>query len=123
MADNGEGGRAAVIGGGTRGGGIAQVLLEAGCDVVVVEADAEAAERARARIAEGLARRKDATPEQIEARTARLRAVTGMAETLDVNLVVEAIPELPEAKRDLLAAAEKVVPPTALLASNTSSLS
>ena len=66
-----EGGRAAVLGGGTMGAGIAQVLLEAGCEVVVVEA----------------------------------------------------IPEIPDAKRDLLAAAEKVVPPTALLASNTSSLS
>ena len=123
MADNGGGGRAAVIGGGTMGAGIAQVLLEAGCDVVVVEADAAAAERAQARIAEGLARRKDAAPEELEARRARLRAVTGLTEPLDVDLVVEAIPELPDAKRDLLAAAEKVVPPTTLLASNTSSLS
>jgi 3-hydroxybutyryl-CoA dehydrogenase len=123
MADNGGGGRAAVIGGGTMGAGIAQVLLEAGCDVVVIEADPEAAERARARVAEGLGRRKDATPEEIEARTARLRAITGMTEPLDVDLVVEAIPELPDAKRDLLAAAEKVVSPAALLASNTSSLS
>jgi 3-hydroxybutyryl-CoA dehydrogenase len=123
MADNGGGGRAAVIGGGTMGAGIAQVLLEAGCDVVVIEANAEAAERARARVAEGLGRRKDATPEDIEARTARLRAITGMTESLDVDLVVEAIPELPDAKRDLLVAAEKVVSPAALLASNTSSLS
>jgi 3-hydroxybutyryl-CoA dehydrogenase len=72
MTTMGEGGRAAVIGGGTMGAGIAQVLLEAGCDV---------------------------------------------------ELVVEAIPEIPAAKRDLLAAAEKVTPPTTLLASNTSSLS
>ena len=123
MAEDGAGGRAAVIGGGTMGAGIAQVLLEAGCDVVVVEADAGAAERARARIAEGLARRKDTSPEEIEARTARLRAVIGLAEPLDVDLVVEAIPEIPGAKLDLLAAAEKVVPPGALLATNTSSLS
>jgi 3-hydroxybutyryl-CoA dehydrogenase len=40
-----------------------------------------------------------------------------------VELVVEAIPEIPAAKRDLLAAAEKVTPPGVLLASNTSSLS
>jgi 3-hydroxybutyryl-CoA dehydrogenase len=123
MSENGGDGRAAVIGGGTMGAGIAQVLLEAGCDVVVVEADADAAERARARVAEGLGRRKGAAPTEIEARTARLRAVTGLTEPLDVELVVEAIPEFPDAKRDLLAAAEKVVPPTALLASNTSSLS
>jgi 3-hydroxybutyryl-CoA dehydrogenase len=117
------GGRAAVIGGGTMGAGIAQVLLEAGCEVVVVEADRDAAERAQARVVDGLRRRKDAAPDEIEARIGRLRAVTGFDAPLDVELVVEAIPEIPDAKRDLLAAAEKVVPPEALLASNTSSLS
>jgi 3-hydroxybutyryl-CoA dehydrogenase len=116
-------GRAAVIGGGTMGAGIAQVLLEAGCEVTVVEADAETAERARARIADGLARRKGVEPAEVEARVGRLRAAAGLAGPLDVELVVEAIPEIPAAKRDLLAAAEKVTPPGVLLASNTSSLS
>ena len=123
MTDGGAGGRAAVIGGGTMGAGIAQVLLEAGCEVVLVEADAEAAERARARIADGLGRRKNVDAAEIEARAGRLRTATGFDGPLDVDLVVEAIPEIPDAKRDLLAAAEKVVPATALLASNTSSLS
>ena len=120
---DGEGGRAAVIGGGTMGAGIAQVLLEAGCEVVVVEADAEAAERARARIGDGLRRRKGVDPAEVDARFGRLSTATGLEEPLDVELVVEAIPEIPAAKRDLLAAAEKVVSPGALLASNTSSLS
>ena len=123
MMEGQSGGRAAVIGGGTMGAGIAQVLLEAGCEVVVVEADGETAERARARIVEGLGRRKDAEPAEVEARAGRLRAVAGLDGPLDVDLVVEAIPEIPGAKRDLLAAAEKVVPSGALLASNTSSLS
>ena len=123
MADNAGVARAAVIGGGTMGAGIAQVLLEAGCAVVVVEADADAAERARSRIADGLGRRKDVAAEELEARRSRLSTVTDLSEPLGVELVVEAIPEIPDAKRDLLAAAEKVVPPGALLASNTSSLS
>jgi 3-hydroxybutyryl-CoA dehydrogenase len=123
MVEDGGGGRAAVIGGGTMGAGIAQVLLEAGCEVVVVEADADAAEQARGRIVDGLVRRKDVAAEEIEARAGRLSVVTDLSEPLGVELVVEAIPEIPDAKRDLLAAAEKVVPPTALLASNTSSLS
>jgi 3-hydroxybutyryl-CoA dehydrogenase len=105
------------------GAGIAQVLLEAGCEVVVVEADADAGERARTRVADGLARRKGVDPEEIEARAGRLRVASGLDAPLDVDLVIEAIPEIPAAKRDLLAAAEKVVPPGALLASNTSSLS
>src|SRR5205085_6045686 len=117
------GGRAAVIGGGTMGAGIAQVLLEAGCEVTVVEADTGAAERAGARIADGLARRKGVDPAEVDARRRRLHAVTGLDGPLDVELVVEAIPEIPAAKRELLAAAEKVTPPGALLASNTSSLS
>jgi 3-hydroxybutyryl-CoA dehydrogenase len=121
--DEAGGGRAAVIGGGTMGAGIAQVLLEAGCEVVLVEADRDAAERARARIADGLGRRKDAAPGDVAARLGRLRAITGLDAPLDVDLVVEAIPEIPDAKRELLAAAEKVAPPGALLASNTSSLS
>src|SRR5581483_4525797 len=123
MNNGGEGGRAAVIGGGTMGAGIAQVLLEAGCDVVLIEADAAAAERARARVADGLRRRKDVDSEEIEARAGRLRTLTGLDAPLDVELVVEATPEIPDAKRELLAAAEKAVPATALLASNTSSLS
>jgi 3-hydroxybutyryl-CoA dehydrogenase len=123
MGESEAGGRAAVIGGGTMGAGIAQVLLEAGCEVVLVEADAAAAGRAKARIVGGLCRRKDATPAEVEARVGRLRTVTGLDGPLDVELVVEAIPEIPDAKRDLLAAAEKVTPPGALLASNTSSLS
>jgi 3-hydroxybutyryl-CoA dehydrogenase len=122
MSEN-EGGRAAVIGGGTMGAGIAQVLLEAGCEVVLVEADGEAAERARARVAGGLARRKGIAPQELDARVGRLRVVAGLDAPLDVEFVVEAIPEIPAAKRDLLSAAEKVAPPGALLASNTSSLS
>lgn len=123
MAEGGEGGRAAVIGGGTMGAGIAQVLLEAGCEVVVVEADLGTAMLAKGRVIDGLCRRKDVSSEEVAARSGRLRTATGLSEPLDVELVVEAIPEIPDAKRDLLAAAEKVVPPTALLASNTSSLS
>jgi 3-hydroxybutyryl-CoA dehydrogenase len=104
------------------GAGIAQVLLEAGCEVVIVEADAEAAERARGRVVDGLGRRKNVAPEELDARAARLRAITSLDGPLDVDLVVEAIPEIPDLKRSLLARAEKVIGPNALLASNTSSL-
>ena len=86
-----------MIGGGTMGAGIAQVLLEAGCEVVLVEADAEAAERARGRVADGLGRRKNVDPAEIAARAARLRTATGFEGPLDVDLVVEAIPEIPAA--------------------------
>jgi 3-hydroxybutyryl-CoA dehydrogenase len=122
MTDDAGAGRAAVIGGGTMGAGIAQVLLEAGCDVVLVEADPEAAERARSRVVDGLGRRRNVAPEEIEARAGRLRVLTGLDGPLDVDLAVEAIPEIPDLKRSLLARTEKAIGPEALLASNTSSL-
>ncbi|HVW33953.1 MAG TPA: 3-hydroxyacyl-CoA dehydrogenase family protein [Acidimicrobiia bacterium] len=112
-----------MIGGGTMGAGIAQVLLEAGCTVTVVEADGGAADRARERITAGLARRKGLEPAELGARAGRLSTAAGLAGPLDVEIVIEAIPEFPDAKRELLSAAEKVVPPGTLLASNTSSLS
>ena len=112
MVDSETGGAwAAVIGGGTMGAGIAQVLLEAGCEVVLVEADAAAAGRARAASSAGCAAGRTPTPADVEARVGRLRTVTALDGPLDVDLVVEAIPEIPAAKRDLLAAAEKVTPP------------
>ena len=99
MADDenqSAGRRAAVIGGGTMGAGIAQVLLEAGCAVVVVEADGDAAERARARVADGLARRKDVAPGEVEARldkeSIEVRDSPGFATSrLGVCLGLEAI--------------------------------
>ena len=124
MAGNGtKSGRAAVIGGGTMGAGIAQVLLEAGCQVVLVEADDAAAERARSRVAEGSAGARRPAPPTSRSAWGGWRRSPASTPPLDVDLVVEAIPEIPDAKRDLLAAAEKVAPPDALLASNTSSLS
>ena len=72
----------------------------------------------------GSCRRKDVDPAEIAARVgAAADGRPGSTGPLDVDLVVEAIPEIPAAKRDLLAAAEKVTPPATLLASNTSSLS
>ncbi len=117
-----DGGRVAVIGGGTMGAGIAQVLLEAGCDVMVVEADADAAERARSRVVDGLGRRKHVTPEEVQDRAGRLQVLTSLDGPLDVDLAVEAIPEIPDLKRTLLARTEKAIGPDTLLASNTSSL-
>lgn len=111
-----------MIGGGTMGAGIAQVLLEAGCEVVLVEADADAVERARSRVVGGLERRKNAAPDEIRARVGRLQVLATLDGPLDVDLAVEAIPEIPDLKRSLLARTEKAVRADTLLASNTSSL-
>ncbi|MCZ2837760.1 3-hydroxyacyl-CoA dehydrogenase family protein [Modestobacter sp. VKM Ac-2985] len=115
-----------VIGGGRMGAGIAQAFLAAGARVEVVEAGDEAAEAARGRVSSGLeeaARRGKLTGEVAEALD-RLTLVDSPTElTRDAGLVVEAVPERADLKVAVLTAAESVLGPDAVLATNTSSLS
>ncbi len=113
-----------VHGGGRMGAGIAHSFLVAGCSVVVVEASAEAADQARQRVLASLAAahergRLTAAPEEYAARLVTSHEAGTLA---GCELVVEAVPEDPALKAQVLAAAEAVAP-DAVLASNTSSLS
>ena len=117
---------AAVIGGGTMGAGIAHVLLAAGVTVTVAEADAQRAAAARGAVLDSLAgavRRGKLTSAESQAAGSRLSVVVGPdALSPDCELVVEAVPEQVELKRSVLASAAAACP-SAVLASNTSSLS
>jgi 3-hydroxybutyryl-CoA dehydrogenase len=115
-----------VIGGGRMGAGIAQIFAALGSEVTLVENGAEAADAALERVATGLKRAAergklaDSTSDVL----ARLRPVTEIAELpVETELVVEAVPERPELKVPLLAAAEAAVGRDTVLATNTSSLS
>jgi 3-hydroxybutyryl-CoA dehydrogenase len=116
----------AVVGGGRMGAGIAQVFAVAGAEVTIAEADDSSAAAAVERVEQGLHRaaekgKLDASPADV---LRRLSTVTSLSEIpADAGLVVEAVPELIAAKLAVLTAVEKVVSPTAVLASNTSSLS
>jgi 3-hydroxybutyryl-CoA dehydrogenase len=118
--------RVGVIGGGRMGAGIAQVFLAAGAHVAVVEAGADAAEAARGRVAGGLeeAARRGKLAGDVATALGRL-TLLGTAAELDTatGLVVEAVPEQPELKAEVLRAAEAAVGADAVLATNTSSLS
>ncbi len=108
------------------GAGIAQVFLGTGAHVVVVEADEKAAAAARGRVADGLAKaaERGALTEPVTDIIARLGVVDQVAALPpDADLVVEAVPELPALKVDVLTAAEAVLDEHAVLATNTSSLS
>jgi 3-hydroxybutyryl-CoA dehydrogenase len=117
--------KAGVIGGGRMGAGIAQVFLAAGAGVTVVEAGAEAGDAAYRRIAEGLreARRRGKLNEDPGSVLGRL-VVRGSVAELDPDsgVVVEAVPEQPQLKAEVLRAAETAVGLGAVLATNTSSL-
>ncbi|MBE1558270.1 3-hydroxyacyl-CoA dehydrogenase family protein [Nonomuraea africana] len=113
--------RVAVIGGGRMGAGIAQVFLAEGAWVTVQEADEDAARAAAGRIAKGL-RTAEARRPGLRADEALRRLSAGpVPETAE--LVIEAVPEDPRLKAEVLAEAEARIGPHAVLATNTSSLS
>ncbi|WP_026912675.1 3-hydroxybutyryl-CoA dehydrogenase [Patulibacter minatonensis] len=115
-----------VVGGGQMGSGIAEVAARAGCDVVVVEVSQELADKAVARIEASLQRgvsRGKLTAEEAADTVGRLSASGSMADLADRQLVVEAVVERKEAKLEVIGAlAEILTDPTAILASNTSSI-
>jgi 3-hydroxybutyryl-CoA dehydrogenase len=118
--------RVGVVGLGTMGAGIAQVLLEGGREVVGRDVDDAALEQARARIEAGLARRVDKgllSDEERSGALARLTLVRELAALAGCGLVIEAIVEDLAAKRELFAALDEVCPAPTVLATNTSAIS
>jgi 3-hydroxybutyryl-CoA dehydrogenase len=117
--------RVGVIGCGLMGAGIAQVAAESGCAVVVKETDAAFLEKGLARI-HGAWDRALAKDKLDAARADALRrqvaGTTDYADLKDCDLVIEAVPEIPELKLAAFAALEKVLKADAILCSNTSSL-
>jgi 3-hydroxybutyryl-CoA dehydrogenase len=108
------------------GAGIAQVLLEGGHEVVGRDVGDDLLQRARGRIEAGLAKRVEKgrlTAEEAETAAARLTTTTALDDCADVDLVIEAIVEELEPKRELFAELGRICPPRTILASNTSALS
>ena len=131
-AHEGTLGAVGVVGAGTMGAGIAQLAIEAGSVVLLNDVDAAAIERGRARIRTGLERRAgrlDLDPESaeawIEGRIDRLRDAPSLADlaVAEPDLVVEAALEDLEAKRVIVRELDRLVGPTAIIATNTSAIS
>ncbi|AJE13654.1 3-hydroxyacyl-CoA dehydrogenase NAD-binding domain-containing protein [Stutzerimonas balearica] len=116
---------AAVIGGGTMGVGIALCFANAGIPVKLLEINEEALGRAlqRARDTYGASvKRGSLTEEAMEQRLKRVEGVTDYAALADVDLVIEAVFEEMDVKRQVFERLDAVCKPGAILASNTSSL-
>ncbi|GAB3441517.1 3-hydroxyacyl-CoA dehydrogenase family protein [Actinophytocola sediminis] len=115
-----------VVGLGTMGAGIAEVVARTGVTVIGVERDAAGIERAREHLAYSTERALAGgklDPAAREALLARITYTTTLADLADADLVVEAIPESLELKTQVFAELDRVCRPDAVLASNTSSLS
>jgi 3-hydroxybutyryl-CoA dehydrogenase len=119
-------GTVGVLGAGTMGAGIAQVAAEAGIEVLVHDPVGGATDRARERIGSFLARKAEKgqldADEAADALT-RIRAVASLEALAGADLVVEAIPEDIELKRDAFRRLDAVASVESILATNTSSLS
>ena len=117
---------AAVLGAGTMGHGIAQVLAMCGIETRLYDVDAAAVTRGLSSVTANLevgVQRGKVTPEACKLTLARLRGSTDLAEAVgDVDLVIEAAPERLELKRSIFAELGEHCGPGVLLASNTSSL-
>ncbi|MDX6236485.1 MAG: 3-hydroxybutyryl-CoA dehydrogenase [Kribbellaceae bacterium] len=115
-----------VVGLGTMGAGIAEVFARNGLTVVGVERDDEAVERGRGHIQHSTDRavkRGKLSTEDQQALFDRVTFATSLEALADCDLVIEAVIERLELKREVLSALDKVVREDAILATNTSSLS
>jgi 3-hydroxybutyryl-CoA dehydrogenase len=118
--------RVAVIGAGTMGNGIAQVFGQGGHAVVLSDVDGAALERARAQIDRSLgklAEKGKIAPADRTATLGRIEFTPDLADVTAADLVVEAVVEKFEVKRELFAELDRITKPATLLASNTSSIS
>jgi 3-hydroxybutyryl-CoA dehydrogenase len=115
-----------VIGAGAMGAGIAQIAAQAGHRVQLFDNRMGAADQAKLGISEtlaALAAKGKFTREAAAAAAARIVPVHALGAFVSAGLVIEAIVEDLDVKRKLLRELEVVLPPTTILASNTSSLS
>lgn len=116
-----------VFGGGRMGAGIAHAFLLSGSAVTVVEADAAAGAAARDRVRTDVGRSEQRgklpAGTGIDDVMARLAVTEDAGALAEAELVVEAVPEDPAIKADVLGRAAGVLHDEAVLASNTSSLS
>ncbi|SEF26433.1 3-hydroxybutyryl-CoA dehydrogenase [Amycolatopsis pretoriensis] len=115
-----------VVGLGTMGAGIAEVLARSGLDVVTVELDEAGVARGRGHLEHSTERalsggKLDAAGR--EALLGRVRYGTSLSDLSEVDLVIEAIPESLGLKADVFSELDKITRPEVVFASNTSSLS
>lgn len=114
-----------IIGAGTMGGGIAMNFLNVGLPVTIVETKQEALDRGIATIRknyENSAKKGRFTMEEVEKRMGLLTGSLDMNDLADCDLVIEAVFENMDIKKDVFGKLDKIVKQGAILATNTSAL-
>lgn len=115
-----------VMGAGTMGAGIAQVVSYSGTPVVLKEIKEEYLERGMSairKVYEGRVAKGRMTPEELEEKMKLITPTTRFEPLKEVDLIIEAVPEIMKIKEEIFRELERICPPGAIFASNTSSLS
>ncbi len=117
--------RVGIIGAGTMGGGIAMNFANAGIPVTLVEVKADALERGLGVVRknyERTAARGGLTAAQVEERMALIQGSLSLEDLAGVDLVIEAVFERMDIKKDIFTRLDAICKPGAILATNTSAL-
>ena len=116
----------AVLGAGQMGNGITQVAACAGYHVTMIDIKQEYVDNGMAMISKSLSKlvsKERMSQEDADGALSRISISVDRASASDADLVVEAIPEIPELKFSTFAELDSICKPEAILASNTSSIS
>jgi 3-hydroxyacyl-CoA dehydrogenase len=114
-----------IIGAGTMGGGIAMNFASVGIPVTIVEREQEALDRGLKVVRGNYQRSSDKgrfPQEEVEARMDRFMPTTNMENLASCDLVIEAVFENMELKREIFTRLDEIMKPGAILATNTSAL-
>ncbi len=116
----------AVIGGGTMGQGLAQTISQHGMDVILIEKTDELLEKALEELQEKLDQqitRWSLTESDKRAILTRIEGTTEIHKIEECDLLIEAIPEMLEDKKNLFSRMDEICPPDTIFVTNTSTLS
>ncbi len=114
-----------VVGCGLMGSGIAETCARAGYEVIVREVNQELLDKGFQNIRKSVGRaveRGKLSAQDAEALLGRLTGTTSLDDLASCDLVIEAVTEKMEVKKEVFASLDRILPPHAILASNTSSL-
>ncbi|HSG76677.1 MAG TPA: 3-hydroxyacyl-CoA dehydrogenase NAD-binding domain-containing protein [Burkholderiales bacterium] len=117
--------KAAVVGAGTMGGGIAMSFANAGIPVVIADVSQEALDKGMKKIRdnyEGTVKRGRLKPEEMEKRYALIQPSTDLNALKPADIVIEAVFERMDVKQDMFKKLDALMKPGAILATNTSTL-
>jgi 3-hydroxybutyryl-CoA dehydrogenase len=115
-----------VIGAGQMGNGIVQVAAQAGLNVIMRDIEQSFVDKGMSRIEKNLnwlVDNQKMTDEVRKEILGRIKTTLELNDLKDCNLIIEAIPEIIELKRELFQTLDELCPPDTIFASNTSSIS